>query len=125
MMKSPIASQINTIFVHVSDLRRSVKWYSDLLGKSFNEMEVTNPVYNIEVDHHTGLTLDAGPEEQTKKHDPSSQPLFNFHTDDINLAYEYVRDLGYVIDSEIVGFDDFSFFTVHDPDQNVIMICTG
>ncbi|WP_430786646.1 VOC family protein [Virgibacillus flavescens] len=122
---SPIASQINTIFVHVSDLKRSVKWYADLLGKNYDVSMVSKPVYNIEITHHTGLTLDAGPEGEMKKPNPSDHPLFNFHTSDIDESYEYVTQLGCNVDSEIVRFEDFSFFTLRDPDHNVIMICTG
>lgn len=124
-MNSPISNRINTIFVHGSDLKRSVKWYSELIGQEVNLGEVSNPVHNLKIDHHTGLTLDAGPEGETKAIHPSGYPLFNFHTEDIHRAYKYVSGLGYKIESDIVSFDDFSFFTVEDLDGNVVMICTG
>ncbi|ELK44990.1 hypothetical protein D479_16524 [Halobacillus sp. BAB-2008] len=52
-------------------------------------------------------------------------PLFNFHTDDILSAAEFVknRKLGEI--SDITVFDDLSFFTIQDPDDNIIMIGTG
>ncbi|OZU87150.1 glyoxalase/bleomycin resistance/dioxygenase family protein [Virgibacillus indicus] len=124
-MNSPIQNKINTIFVHVSDLPRSVKWYSELLGQDYDLDEVKKPVYNLKIDHHTGLTLDAGPIGVEKKNGASSHPLFNFHTEDISLAYNYVEKLGYKIEEEITAFDDFSFFIINDPDHNIIMICTG
>lgn len=124
-MQSPILNQINTIFVHVSDLGRSVEWYLKLLGQVYNNEEVHPPVHNIMINHHTGLTLDAGPAGTTKQINPSGNPLFNFHTNDIDEAYEFIKQLGYRIESDIVRFDDFAFFTVSDPDKNVIMICTG
>ncbi|MGY0693936.1 VOC family protein [Virgibacillus sp. FSP13] len=124
-MTSPIKNQINTIFVHVSDLASSVKWYSQLLGQEFDLSNVSKPVYNLQINHHTGLTLDGGPEGVLKQDQSSNYPLFNFHTDDIQKSYEYVNRLGYQIESEIVHFDDFAFFTIRDPDQNVVMICTG
>ncbi|WP_191567423.1 VOC family protein [Metabacillus idriensis] len=124
-MNSPIKNQINTIFVHVSDLERSVIWYSQLLGQAYDTAEIRGPVYNIEINDHTGLTLDAGPEEIIKKAKNYEYPLFNFHTDQINVAYNYVNSLGYKIESEIVNFDDFSYFTISDPDRNIIMVCTG
>ncbi|MCM3118714.1 VOC family protein [Neobacillus sp. MER 74] len=124
-MNSPIKNQINTIFVHVSDLEKSVIWYSQLLGQAYDTAEIRRPVYNIEINDHTGLTLDAGPEEIIKEANNYEYPLFNFHTDQINAAYNYVNSLGYKIESEIVNFDDFSYFTISDPDRNIIMVCTG
>jgi len=124
-MESPILNQINTIFVHVSDLGRSVEWYSKLLDQKYNLTEVHPPVYNMQINHHTGLTLDAGPSGTTKQINPSGNPLFNFHTNDIDKAYDYIKRLGYKIVSDIVRFEDFAFFTVSDPDKNIVMICTG
>ncbi|TYP68068.1 VOC family protein [Paenibacillus methanolicus] len=31
-MRKPIDNRIDTIFVHVADLNRSVRWYAELLG---------------------------------------------------------------------------------------------
>lgn len=124
-MKSPITNKINTIFVHVSDLKRSVKWYAQLLGQHYDLSTVERPVYNIKIADHTGLTLDAGSKDHAKKQSSHKYPLFNFHTDSIEDSYDYVKGLAYSIESDIVTFDDFSFFTVRDPDGNVIMICTG
>ncbi|MCM3237426.1 VOC family protein [Heyndrickxia oleronia] len=124
-MNSPIKNEVNTIFVHVSNLERSVTWYCQLLNQKFNLAEVSRPVYNIKLNHHTGLTLDAGPSSVIKEICPSENPLFNFHTDDINKSYDFVRKLGYQIQSEIVSFDDFAYFNISDPDGNIIMICTG
>lgn len=124
-MTSPIKNQINTVFVHVSDLGKSVKWYAQLLDQTYNSHEVIDPVFNIKINQYTGLTIDAGPKEGKKLISSSPYPLFNFHTDDIYASYEFVQGLDYKIDSEIVTFDDFSFFTVKDPDNHIIMICTG
>ncbi|WP_433750324.1 VOC family protein [Falsibacillus pallidus] len=124
-MKNPILNKMNTVFVHVSNLHESVRWYSRLLSLRIREQDIHPPVYNIEIDSHTGLTLDAGPKGMKKKLNPSPYPIFNFHTDDINRGYDYVKELGYLIVSEIVRFDDFSYFQVVDPDGNIIMICTG
>ncbi|KEZ53697.1 VOC family protein [Metabacillus indicus] len=124
-MNSPIHNKINTVFVHVSDLHRSVMWYTQLLGQTFDSKTIEKPVYTIDISESTGLTLDAGPAGISKKASSSDYPLFNFHTDDIDKSYEYVKTLGYQIKSDIVRFEDFSFFTISDPDHYTIMICTG
>ncbi|MFS0674834.1 VOC family protein [Ornithinibacillus sp. 179-J 7C1 HS] len=124
-MTSPIQNKVNTIFIHVTDLKRSVKWYSELLGQSYDLSTVSRPVYNIPVNQEVGITLDAGPESVRKTIGELDYPLFNFHTEDIDQAYQYIRQLDYDVASEITRFEDFSFFTVRDPDRNVIMVCTG
>jgi len=65
------------------------------------------------INHYTGLTLDAEPNGYPKQIKPSGNPLFNFRTNDIDVAYEY----GYKIESAISRFDHFVFFTVSDPDK--------
>ncbi|MFE3890769.1 VOC family protein [Priestia sp. YIM B13446] len=87
--------------------------------------EVKDPVYNLKIDGETGLTLDAGPEGTEKQIVASPHPIFNFHTEDIKEAYEFVKGMDYTIESPITSFDDFSFFTIKDPDGHVVMICTG
>ncbi|MEN2768913.1 VOC family protein [Ornithinibacillus xuwenensis] len=123
-MKSPVQNKVNTIFIHVTDLKESVKWYCQLLGQDYDITTVERPVYNLLVNQEVGITLDAGPSGK-KRINTSEHPLFNFHTDNIDQAYTYLEQLHYDIASEIVRFDDFAFFTVRDLDQNVIMICTG
>ncbi|QHE60267.1 VOC family protein [Rossellomorea vietnamensis] len=124
-MKSPILNQINTVFVHVSNLKDSVRWYSELLGQEYDVDQVEDPVYNLTINHFTGLTLDAGRDGVMKEAGRSKHPLFNFHTENIEEAYSYVEQLNYEIVSDITRFDDFSFFVIQDPDGNRIMICTG
>ncbi|XXM73140.1 VOC family protein [Lysinibacillus sphaericus] len=124
-MKSPIVNQINTVFVHVSNLKESVRWYSELLGQEYDLNVVEDPVHNMEINHFTGLTLDAGPAGMRKQLNPLGEPLFNFHTEDIDEAFTFVKEMGVQVAGGIVRFDDFSFFTVKDPDGNVVMICTG
>lgn len=124
-MPSPVFNKMNTVFIHVSNLKSSVKWYSELLNQEYKMSEVKSPVYNLNIDGETGLTLDAGPEGTEKQIVASLHPIFNFHTEDIKEAYEFVKGMDYTINSPITSFDDFSFFTIKDPDGHVVMICTG
>ncbi|MFD1387298.1 VOC family protein [Oceanobacillus oncorhynchi subsp. oncorhynchi] len=124
-MPHPILNKTNTIFIHVSNLEKSVIWYSKLLNQPIDVSYVSPPVYNLEMNQNTGITLDAGPSGTTKEITPHPGPLFNFHTDDIHQAYEYIEKLKYEIVSEIIKFNDFAYFNISDPDGNVIMICNG
>lgn len=124
-MNSPIKNKMNTIFVHVSNLEDSVKWYSRLLNQDVDLSKVSNPVHNLLMDQYTGLTLDAGSSDTTKIIIPSLHPLFNFHTDDIKKSYDFIKEIGYEVESDIVDFADFAYFNISDPDKNIIMICNG
>lgn len=96
-----------------------------MLGEEVGISKVADPVHNLKMNQNTGLTLDAGPPEVIKEIQPLPYPLFNFHTGDIYQAYDCLQELGVQIVSDIVEFDDFSFFNISDPDKNMIMICTG
>ncbi|MGR9049572.1 VOC family protein [Halobacillus faecis] len=120
-MKSPISNRLHTTFIPVKDLKRSARWYSALIGEPYDEENIHPPVFNLPMKSHTGVTLDAGAANVA----PSPHPLFNFHTDDIDAAYRFVEELGYIIKSDIQRFADVSFFNIEDPDGNIVMICTG
>ncbi|UOE53759.1 VOC family protein [Cytobacillus oceanisediminis] len=120
---SPIASKVNNVFIHVSDLKRSAEWYSTLLGLPFNKDTVESPVYNIPVTSETGLTLDDHTFDPSFSLDPSGHVLFNFFVQDIDEAYTFVKDQGITIVKEIERIGDFAYFNFQDLDGNVLMIC--
>ncbi|MEF3353841.1 hypothetical protein PV403_11680 [Paenibacillus sp. GYB006] len=43
-MKSPIHSKFGTVFVHVTDLERSIEWYSKLLNIEVHTENHSGPV---------------------------------------------------------------------------------
>ncbi|WP_243459289.1 VOC family protein [Metabacillus bambusae] len=124
-MFKPIENRIDTIFIHVSDLERSIKWYSDLLGLEVREGKHTGPVYTLNMgDGRPGITLDNHCFEEDYKFIPSNQPLFNLSASDINEAFKHVTEMGAEITSEIITHPDLAEFSFKDPDGNIIMVCT-
>jgi uncharacterized protein len=125
-MISPIANRIDTIFVHVTDLERSIQWYSKLLGIVVSEGEHSGPIFTFDMGQgRPGLTLDNHCFDEVYEFIPSNQPLFNLSATDIDKAYEFVKnELGAEIVAEIETFPDLSYFNFRDPDGNIIMICT-
>ncbi|WP_245602150.1 VOC family protein [Peribacillus kribbensis] len=72
-MKSPIQNKMNTVFIHVSNLEEAAIWYTKLLGQELNKEEICLPVFNLDVEGHTGITLDADP-DGVKPLSPPNKP---------------------------------------------------
>ncbi|MCP3029333.1 VOC family protein [Halobacillus sp. A5] len=125
-MIHPIHPQINTVFVHVTDLEHSVEWYGQLLGIKTDTSFIEKPVYTFSLANHTSLTLGAGPAgNEPKSFQPIPCPLFNIHTNDIHKSYSFVEDREIQIAQSITEYEDFSFFNIYDPDGHIVMICSG
>ncbi|KKO52742.1 VOC family protein [Paenibacillus sp. DMB20] len=123
-MKNPIANRVDTIFIHVTDLEKSVEWYSKLLGVDVKG-PVQGPIYTFDMGAgRPGLTLDNHCFDDMHEIKPLNHPLFNLSAVDINAAYQHVKDLGAEIVNEIQTFPDLSEFSFKDPDGNIMMICT-
>lgn len=124
-MQSPIYNRVDTIFIHVKDLKSSIRWYCELLGLEFEEGDYKGPIYTLNMGNgRPGLTFDNHCLDTHYEFTPSNQPLLNLSTTDINAAYEHVKKLGAEIVTEIETFPDLSDFTFKDPDGNIIMVCT-
>lgn len=122
-ISSPITCKVNNVFIHVSDLKKSAEWYSDLLGVPFNKDAVASPVYNLPITSETGLTLDDHTFDPGFILNPSEHVLFNFFVKDIDEVYEFVKNKRITIVKEIERIGDFAYFNFKDLDGNVLMIC--
>ncbi|MBY6037710.1 VOC family protein [Fictibacillus nanhaiensis] len=120
---APIQSHINNVFVHVSDLKKSVEWYAAVLGITINLDAVESPVHNIPVTGQTGLSLDDHTFDPSFHRAPGSGPMFNLFAPDIDAAFEDIKEKKIKILSEIQWHKEVAWFNVEDPDGNVVMIC--
>ncbi|MFZ3579986.1 VOC family protein [Virgibacillus sp. DJP39] len=124
-MNTPFKSQLGTVFIHVKDLKKSVEWYSNILGFCFDPTEIESPVYNIPIDGTTGLTLDEHKFDKSFKCEPSPNPICNLLVGDIDEAYNFMKSNGVEIVREIERIrKDFAWFNFVDLDGNVLMACT-
>ena len=119
----PIKNQMNGVFVHVSNLKNSAKWYCDLLGLEVDLHKIESPVFNVPVVGTTSLTLDDHTFDPHFKYQASPSPIFNFYTPNIDEAYQYIKQKGFKIVREIEWHYETAWFNVQDPDGNVVMIC--
>ncbi len=117
-MHSPIQNKIGAVFVPVSDMARSVDWYSVLLGVEIGETSHDGGIYDVPMQGEVALILDANRPVQT-----SSQPLFFLWTEDIRAAHAFLVDYGVTLESEVEDVGSVSFLRFHDPDGNPLLIC--
>src|SRR5262245_26388996 len=85
-MSSPIRNQVRAVFIPVSDMRRAIAWYSQLLGLPVKETSHEGKIYDLAMTSDIVLILDG--------HKPvtnSSQPLFFLWTDDIRATYDFLK----------------------------------
>lgn len=119
-MKCPIEAHVSSVFVHVSDLKRSTEWYNRLLGIPIKPERVNGgPIYWYDLDQQTGLILDDNRHNQGEKR----HPLFMFRSNDVQAAYEYIKHKGYRITKEIYQDPAISLFNFEDSEENVLMVC--
>jgi predicted enzyme related to lactoylglutathione lyase len=114
----PIQNQIGAVFIPVSDMARSIAWYSRLFNLPLRDTSHEGRIYDVPM-QGAGLILDSHkPVDQN-----SVQPLCLFWTDDIAAAYEYLQQNNVPILSSVQDIGSVSFLLFEDPDYNRLMIC--
>ncbi|HMN28179.1 MAG TPA: VOC family protein [Caldilineaceae bacterium] len=118
-MPGPIQNQIGAVFVPVSDLARSVQWYSKLFGLPVKTTSHDGTIYDLQMVGDVALILDAN--KPVVSHSP--QPLCFFWTEDIRSARSFLQASSIPILSAIEDIGSVSFVTFADPDGNLLMVC--
>ncbi|MGZ9585344.1 VOC family protein [Paenibacillus marinisediminis] len=115
---TPMFKRIDTVFVYVSDLERSVQWYTNILGLQVRWNMQEYAILSV-ADGETPLTLMQSTEEQLII--PTGEQ-FNFFTPDIDKAYVHLSEQGVSV-GEMNVDGGVKFFTFKDPDGNVLGAC--
>ncbi len=118
----PLENRIASVFIHVTDLRRSAEWYSRLLGLPVLEDRLNGgPVYWFDLGD-TGLVLD---NDANNRKDPDwsgEMPRIMFPAKDIDEAYAYVKERATPF-SEPRRHGSMAYFNFADPEGNAQMAC--
>ncbi|CAM3907344.1 VOC family protein [Cohnella lubricantis] len=120
MNHSPISNRVGAIFIHVSNMQKSIQWYSELLGLPVQSASHEGTIYVLPMDGGTGVLLDSNMNDRKNTNDKTQ---FFFETKNLEESYKYIKNKGIEIVTEIEVHDDISFFTFKDPDENVLMVC--
>jgi catechol 2,3-dioxygenase-like lactoylglutathione lyase family enzyme len=116
-MDSPFEARVPAVFVPVSDMRRSVTWYSRLLGLAAPEQH--DGQFHIFRLANNGANIFL---ERRDTVQPSSHVLFSLPVQHIDRACEFMRAHGI----DVVAVDrqsDGSTLQFRDPDGNILMAC--
>ena len=113
-MTAAISNEIGAVFVPVSDIVAARDWYCRLLGLVPGEV-LFGHLYLLPMRDGSGLALDskgyAGP------HD--GKPIFHFNASDMPAARRHALSVG---GGEVSDITDGVFFTLKDPDGNLLMV---
>ncbi|UOQ91785.1 VOC family protein [Halobacillus shinanisalinarum] len=115
--------EVHAVFVHTKDLKRSARWYSDLLDLPFEEEKVHSPVYNLPVKGGVHLTIDDHKYDSNYSFERVRTPVFNFCSKNLVESYQELVGKGVIITKEIESHGDFGWFHIQDPDEHVVMVC--
>jgi predicted enzyme related to lactoylglutathione lyase len=118
-MQSPIRRHVGQVFVPVSDMGRSARWYADVLGFEAPAASHEGTILDIPVDDGPRLCLDANRPDFTA----DGPPRFFFWTDDMVATVAHLRRLGVRITSDVEDIGSVFFVQFEDPDGNALMVC--
>ncbi|RBP07862.1 putative enzyme related to lactoylglutathione lyase [Rossellomorea aquimaris] len=120
MMKSPIKNKVNLVFIPVSDIEKSKEWYSKILGIQKGE-EHFDHLFVADMDG-AGMILDTMPmwKDENGKLPRLNFPAIQFATDDIHDSYQFMKDNGVELVTDV---QNDQYFVFKDPDGNVLMVC--
>lgn len=117
-----VVNRVASVFIHVSDVRRSAVWYSRLLGLPLMEERLGGgPVYWFDFDD-THLILDSNRENRKNPAwSEEMKPRLMFSSRNIEAACSYLELHGEIVQG-LERHGDMAFFTFRDPEGNVQMI---
>lgn len=108
--------RIDTVFLEVTDIERSIQWYTNVLGFTLRWVAKDTGYAAINIGE-TPLTL-----VQAREVKPGTHCPFNFYSPSINQAYDHLKKNGVDVE-EIVDYGDVLSFNFKDPDGHLLGVC--
>jgi catechol 2,3-dioxygenase-like lactoylglutathione lyase family enzyme len=112
-LETPFTGGVPAVFVHVSDLEKSVEWYSRLLGKE-KPVKVRTDIHIFGLEHGANIFL-----IHKENPEPSSQVLCSLLAPDLEKSRAF-------FEKHQIQYEDMDQETIHfkDLDGNILMACS-
>jgi len=115
-----IEPRVDAVFIHVSNVARSARWYADFLGVPIGPLSHEDLIAEVPVTGETKIILDGHAHARGIPIDRQGVRLM-FPTADLDAAISHSRALGTnVTDLEDIG--SAIVFYLDDPDGNRICV---
>ncbi|WP_246202552.1 VOC family protein [Virgibacillus doumboii] len=127
-MQNKMVSKITNVEIPVSNLERSVKWYTELLGLHIQYQDNDSAMLSFYVPGAASIFL-------MKTDDPSrlsfrnttwnidENSVIDFYAEDLNACHEWLREQGANVTPLNSNEDGPLGFGLQDPDGNVLGVC--
>lgn len=113
---NPILNQISGVFIPVSNIEKARDWYCDILGVPADGEILFGHIYVLPM-NGPSIILDSKIFGIEKIY---QVPAFQFNTNDIHEAYEFMRTKNVELTT---GIEHDHWFNFKDPDGNLLMVC--
>ena len=120
MMERNLLQGIDTVIVRVTDIERSKKWYTDILGFGITWDEPKMKLVVLNTSSNVSLTLWQTDETISINKNTASYPIFR--TPDASALRINLEEKG--VPTESIVTDDYAtYFFFYDPDGNILEAC--
>ncbi|HEU0110875.1 MAG TPA: VOC family protein [Flavisolibacter sp.] len=120
MMERNLLQGIDTVIVRVTDIERSKKWYTDILGFGITWDEPKMKLVVLNTSSNVSLTLWQTDETISINKNTASYPIFR--TPDASALRINLEEKG--VSTESIVTDDYvTYFFFYDPDGNILEAC--
>ena len=118
-MSLPVINKIGGVFIHVKDLARAAKFYSDVMGLPEPALDPNSPIYCPEMEG-PGLVLDDNRNNIGTERDV--HPLCILKSADAGKTLAHMQEKGVEICFVQHHEEKVFLFTFRDTEGNVLMI---
>lgn len=126
-MSHPLITKVATIEIPVSQLERSVEWYTRILPLRVHHKDTTTAMLSFEKPGAPSIFLVETNEVQPlafqNTNNGVTHSVIDFYTPDLEQCHQYLKDQGVSVGTINKGPNGMGGFGFTDPDGNALSAC--